>query len=169
MTKIKIGIDPGPTYTAVSVIEDEVLILSTTYKRPAGDVPPVFWATEVAHMIQKEIIERWPDADIGIEGVVTPQSHFQGKKNLINPKTVIHTALVVGALAALNPTAVIVRPGKNGSQATYPEELTGTRPKTLEGKAVGTRNHERSAFDVANQVPLLKKENYILDNQKSVI
>lgn len=166
MTEI-IGIDPGPTYTGVSVIVDEVVVLSTTYKRPE-DATPVWWATQVANKITTEILSRWPKAIVGIEGVVTPQSHYQGKKNLMNPKYLIFTGLMVGAISNAIPHAVIVRPGNNGSRDNYPEELTGSRPKTLEGKAVGTRQHERSAYDVAVQAPRLLKENYKLDKQVGI-
>jgi len=162
-----IGIDPGPRYTAVSVITDDVVVLSTTFKRP-DDTPPVTWAVEVAQKINDTIISKWPDAAVGIEGVATPQAYNNGKKSLMNPKHLIHLGMVVGAISALIPKAVIVRPGKNGSGTEYPEELTGRRPKELDGNAVGTRNHERSAYDVAKQVKRLVRERYTLDMIKGL-
>lgn len=160
---IVIGIDPGPTYTAVSVSDDEKVILSSTFKRP-DDAPIIWWANHVAVNL-KNIVDRWPDAIVGIEGVVTPQAYYQGKKNLMNPKHLIHTGIMVGAISHSIPQAVIVRPGNNGSRDNYPDELNGPRPKTLEGTAVGVRKHERSAYDVALQAPGLKREGYILDNK----
>lgn len=168
----KVGIDPGPTYTGVSVVVDEKIVLSTTLKRPSDDVPTVWWAHDVASQIL-EILKDLKDPIIGVEGAVTPQSHFQGKKNFVNPKYLIGVGIMVGSisgvLASHGYSPVIVRPGKNGSGSNYPPELAGRRPSDLPGKAVGTRDHERSAYDVANQAPLLKNENYDLDYQKPLI
>jgi hypothetical protein len=162
-----IGIDPGPRYTGVSVITDDKVVLSTTFKRP-DDTPPITWAVEVAQRIMIEVISQWPNAKVGIEGVATPQAYNNGKKSLMNPKHLIHLGMTVGAIAALIPYAVVVRPGKNGSGSNYPEELTGRRPKSLAGQGVGTRNHERSAYDVAKQVERLTNEGYTLDMIKGL-
>lgn len=171
MTTI-VGIDPGPTYTGVSVVVDDKVTLSTTYKRPDDSLPTLWWANEVANKIL-EILSTLDEPIVGIEGAVAPQTHFQGKKNFVNPKYILGIGLMVGiitgVLEAKGYNPVIVRPGKNGSGSNYPPELEGKRPKDLAGEAVGTRNHERSAYDVANQAPLLKKEGYILDYQKPLI
>lgn len=171
------GIDPGARFVAVTVLDlneatqDETIIYSGTFKRP-DDMLPVMWATVVTKYVL-EVKERFPNIQVGIENVAPPQSHFQGKKNLMNPKYLIHLAIVVGALANAMPDAVMVRPGKNGSKDndSYPPEIVGRRPKTLDGptgKAAGTRNHERSSYDVAKQTPRLHRENYLLDTQKGV-
>lgn len=163
-----IGVDPGATYTGVSVRDNDTLLLSSTYVKPK-DTPPITWAVEVATRIQNEVINLYPDAFIGIEGVTVPNSYNQGKLSLNSPKYIIWTALIVGALSANNPNAVIVRPGKNGSQdlSSYPSELIGRRPKDLAGVSVGagTRNHEKSAWDVAGEVLGLLRDNYKLDSR----
>lgn len=159
-----IGIDPGPTYTGFCVIKNGKLVYSTTFKREDKEIPIFWWANHVADQIEN-IVAQFPGAKIGVEGVVTPQAYFAGKKNLMNPKHLIFTGVIAGTIAGRFHKAVIVRPGKNGSGANYPPELTGTRPKDLPGKAVGTRNHERSAYDVANQIELHLKEEYQYDRQ----
>lgn len=171
------GIDPGARFVAVTVLDidettnTEKIVYSGTFKRPE-EMLPVTWATVVTRYVV-EVKERYPNIKVGIENVAPPQSHFQGKKNLMNPKYLIHLAIVVGALANAIPNAVMVRPGKNGSRDndSYPPEIVGRRPKDLDGpkgKAAGTRNHERSSYDVAIQTPRLHRENYLLDTQKGV-
>lgn len=166
---VVIGIDPGATNTGVSVRNGDKVLLSSTYVKPK-DMAPITWAVEVAQRVQEEVINLYPDALIGIEGVTVPNAYNQGKLALNSPKYIIWTALVVGAIAVNNPNAVIVRPGKNGSQdlSSYPAELIGRRPKDLAGVSVGsgTRNHEKSAYDVAGEVEGLLRANYVLDTVK---
>lgn len=168
---IVIGIDPGPRYTGVSVRDDNRVLLSSTYVRPDG-IEPITWAITVTNIIKKEVIAFYPEAQIGIEGVATPHSHINGQKSLINPKWLIHLSMVVGALAQAFPDAVIVRPGKNGSQPldSYPAQLKGRRPKDLPGTTIGagTRNHERSAYDVAGGIEQRVNEGYRLDMVKGL-
>lgn len=163
---ITIGVDPGATYTGVSVRDGMICLLSSTYVRPS-DTPPIAWAVEVAQRIEDEVIALFPDAKIGIEGVTVPNAYNQGKLALNSPKYIIWTGIIVGALAARHPDAVIVRPGKNGSQApdSYPEVLQGRRPKDLAGSnnGAGTRNHERSAWDIAGEVEFMVGQNVKLD------
>jgi hypothetical protein len=166
---IVIGIDPGARYTAISVRDGDELLLSSTYVRPK-ELPPITWAVTVTKQIMEDIIPLYPDAPIGIEGITDPNAYNQGVKSLNNPKHLIHLGFVVGALAGAFPKAVIVRPGKNGKKEWYPDALMGRRPKTLPGIATGagTRNHERSAFDVAGAVESRIKDRYVLDKQQSL-
>ena len=163
---ITIGLDPGAKYTGVSVRNGMECLLSSTYVRP-DDTPPIAWAVQVSRLIEEEVISLFPDAKIGIEGVTVPNAYNQGKLALNSPKYIIWTGIIVGALAALHPDAVIVRPGKNGSQPidTYPAVLQGRRPKELAGSnnGAGTRNHERSAWDVAGEVPFMVGQKVVLD------
>lgn len=165
---VTIGIDPGATYTGVSVRNGDELLLSSTYVKPK-DTPPITWAIEVSTRIQHEVISLYPEALVGIEGVTVPNAYNQGKLALNSPKYIIWTALIVGAVAANNPNAVIVRPGKNGSQdlSSYPVALSGRRPKDLAGVSAGagTRNHEKSAWDIAGEVEGLLRDNYKLDDR----
>lgn len=162
-----IGIDPGAKYTGVSVRDGSVLLLSSTYVKPE-EMPDVTWAVHVTQLITEEVIKQFPDAQIGIENVIQPNPYHKGKLALNNPKHIIKTSIILGAIALANPTAVIIRPRKNGSQnlETYPPELIGRRPKTLPGRSdgAGTRNHEKSAWDIAGETEYLHKQGYILDN-----
>jgi hypothetical protein len=165
-----IGIDPGASYVGVVIREEDTLLWSATFVRPKDMTDPLEWSTYVSHRVQKEVIDLNPEAKIGLESVTTPNSHHQGRLALINPKSTINLAMVAGAINALNPEATRVRPGKNGSQPveTYPTELCGRRPKTLPGFVEGakTRNHEKSAWDVAGetQLKLSKVKNTVVKN-----
>lgn len=162
---ITIGIDPGARYTGVCVRNGEKVLISSTYVCPE-ETPTVTWAVQLPQMIKKDIISQYPEAPIGIEGISAPKGFSGGKKAPINPKYIINAGIVLGALAYAFPQAVIIKSGKNGSQDWYPPELLGRRPKELQGTAKGatTRNHERSAYDVAGEVPSYKENGYILDS-----
>lgn len=162
---ITIGIDPGAKYTGVSVRMNDTVLLSSTYVKPE-DKPQIAWAVELTQKIEDEVVSLFPEARIGIEGISDPKGFQGGKRAPINPKHIIKAAIVLGALAQKFPQAVIVKSGKNGNQDWYPEELVGRRPASLKGSAVGagTRNHERSAFDIAGEVSGYVNNNYVLDD-----
>lgn len=166
---IVIGIDPGAVYTGVSVrdLAEGTILLSSTYVRPKDkEKEMVSWAIGLAETIEREVVQAFPDAKIGIEGISDPKGYSNGKKSPINPKHIIKAAIVLGALAMKFPDAVIVPPGHNGTSRTgYPDVLNGRRPKDLPGnaKGAGTRNHEKSAYDVAGDVPFRLSHNYQLD------
>lgn len=167
---VSIGMDPGAKYTGISVrdlLRDE-LLLSSTYVKPA-DEPMFAWGKRLGEIIQNDIVALFPNHQIGIEGIAAPRGFSNGKKSPINPKYVIFAAIVAGMLAQRFPDAVIVPPGHNGtSRAGYPDALNGRRPKDLPGIATGagTRNHEKSAYDIAGEVPMLLANGYELDEQK---
>jgi hypothetical protein len=165
---IIIGIDPGATNVGVAVRDGSNVLVASTYVRP-DEMPPVTWAVYVSKRVHDEIVSKYPDALIGIEGVTVPNAYNMGKKNLMSPKFIIWTGIVVGAFASKYPQAVIIRPGRNGSQEldSYPDELKGRRPKELKGVTEAkTRNHEKSAFDVAGEVEIYLKNGYNLDDIK---
>lgn len=169
---IVIGIDPGARYTGVSVrdLSEDTILLSSTYVKPV-DTEIVSWAIELAGIIKTDVIGAFPDARIGIEGISDPKGYSNGKKSPINPKHIIRAGIVLGALAMMFPDAVIVPPGHNGSSRTgYPDVLNGRRPKDLPGsaKGAGTRNHEKSAYDVAGDVPFRIANNYKLDTPNCI-
>lgn len=169
---IVIGIDPGARYTGVSVrdLAENTILLSSTYVKPE-EIPIVTWAIHVSNLIAEEVVGAYPEARIGIEGISDPKGYSNGKKSPINPKHIIRAGIVLGALAMRFPEAVIVPPGHNGtSRSGYPDVLNGRRPKTLPGnaKGAGTRNHEKSAYDVAGDVPFRLANNYILDTPNCI-
>lgn len=169
---IVIGIDPGARFTGVSVrdLSDDTILIASTYVKPP-ETEIVTWALEVSSTIKRDVVALYPEARIGIEGVSDPKGYSNGKKSPINPKHIMRTCIVLGALAATFPDAVIVPPGHNGSSRTgYPDVLNGRRPKDLPGSSngAGTRNHEKSAYDVAGDVPFRVANNYILDTPNCI-
>jgi hypothetical protein len=170
---ITIGIDPGARYTAVSVRSGDKVLLSSTYVRPL-DMEPVTWAIHVTGLISEAVLDRWPDAPVGVEGVSDPTGFKGGKAAPMNPAHIIRTATVLGSLAQAykNRRIVIVPPKKNGAglDEDYPAELTGRRPATLEGQNInaGTRRHEKSAFDVAGEVMFMLNDGFILDQREEL-
>lgn len=165
-----LGVDPGATYTAWTVIHEgtkEVLLSSTVKNKEK--IMPVIWGITALNQAKAEIAD-FNITRVAIESVVAPNAYHQGKMNLMNPKHTIFTGVVVGIFASnfieLNP--VMVRPGKNGSQPldTYPDELKGRRPKTLAGEnKSGTRDHERSSYDVGMRAEQHYNEGYIFDSK----
>jgi hypothetical protein len=130
----------------------------------------VIWGVKVAGYIEADIISLYPNAPIGLEGISDPTGFKGGKTASINPKSIIRTGIVLGAIAAAfkDRKIVIVPPKKNGAgpEEDYPDVLNGRRPSDLPGVSVaGTRRHEKSAYDIAGEVPILLEEGYFLDER----
>lgn len=159
------GIDPGGRFTALSVLvessEDEAgveVIYSGTFRRPDNSAP-IDFVIEVSQQVDNTLTDIMNDYHtstllVGLEGVNAPKGFVGGKRASLNPAGIIMTGIIAGGLRVTFPEAVIVSPAGNGSQPieTYPEKLRGRRPKGLPGGTAGTRNHERSAYDVAMKV-----------------
>jgi hypothetical protein len=148
------GVDPGARYTGISVIDNNNnVLLSTTLVRPL-DVDINTWARFVVDEVDK-IISGFPYAVLGVEGTSDPKGFKGGKRAAINPKDIIKTGIIVGGLILTYRDAVIIKPGGNGSAPIefYPDVLKNRRPTELPGSnnGAGTRNHERSAYDVARK------------------
>lgn len=166
---ITIGIDPGARYTAVLVRSGDTVLLSSTYVRPL-DMGAVTWAVTVAGYIATDVLPLYPDAPVGVEGISDPTGFKGGKTASINPKSIIRTGIVLGAIAEAFKSRgiVVVAPKKNGAgpEEDYPSVLNGRRPSDLPGVSVaGTRRHEKSAYDIAGEVILLISEGYFLDER----
>lgn len=151
---VAVGIDPGARYVGFSIRDDEdTVFMSSTFYRPDEVSDSVEWAKKTVIIIQEELVGI--DYDImGIEGVTDPKGFKKGKKDALNPKDIIRTGIVVGALAISYPQAYIIRPRGNGDRPLeeYPSDIQGQRPKNLPGRrdaGVTVRKHERSAYDVA--------------------
>lgn len=157
---VTIGIDPGARYTGVAVRDAEGNVLHASTIKRADATDPVDWAKESVTFVKEDVLPFFPDHQVGIEKVTTPNPYMNGRRTFLNPKDLISLALVVGAMAVSFPDAVLVRPGKNGSQplASYPDALRGRRPKDLPGRSDGSRDHQRSAYDVAGVAEQLHRE-----------
>ena len=153
-----LGIDPGAKNVGVVVIEnsnrgDNVLYSETIVNTSVLDKD---FADKTCEKI-KEIINQYKPDAVGIESVAVPRTHIRGKKQLISPASVISLAFNAGAIynqcKGLN--VYMIPPKGNGSGSDYPECLTGRRPKNLSGESHGTRQHEKSAYDVAFKTMML--------------
>lgn len=149
-----IGIDPGARYTGVVVRDGDVVLHATTLVRPEG-VTATDWAIMCVAEI-REIMKDFPiTMPVGVEGVSDPKGFQGGKRAAINPKDIIRAGIVLGAVVATWPKAIVIKPGGNGSQhyTHYPSVLIGRRDPELPGSSnhAGTRNHEQSAYDVAGK------------------
>lgn len=151
------GIDPGARYTGLSIRDDRghVYFSSTYYRDDATD--KYEWIDENIDFIQG-IFDQFELDVLSVEGVEDPRGHNRGMKSPLNPRDIIRTGMVVGGIIThYRGKITIVRPRKNGSQVEegfYPECLNGRRPKDLPGfkdTRAKTRNHEKSAYDVAGQ------------------
>lgn len=149
-----IGIDPGGRATGVVVRYDSRLVWAALLTRSGdADFPDGGYVCEVVDAIFDA--ERWaPDladgipATVALEGLRRPGGHARDRdSHLIDPTGVMGTAMVVGAVLANWPDAVLVAPGGHGSGplATYPAELVGEREQV----GTGRLRHLRSAWDIA--------------------
>ena len=165
-----LGVDPGATYTAWTVIHSATgtVLLSSTLKNKEK-LEPVSWGMTAVQKAADEVKD-FNITKVAIENVVAPNAYHQGRKNLMNPKHTIFTGIVVGIFANhfREYSPVMIRPGKNGSQPLdmYPEELKNRRPKELAGEnKSGTRDHERSSYDVSLRAEQHYQEGYIFDHK----
>lgn len=153
--RVAFGIDPGARYTAFSIRDDRgILYMSSTYYRDDDDTP-IEWSHKCVDHVNEVL--SYIDVDVlSLENVVDPTGFSGGKSAALNPKDIIRTGIIVGAIANEHRDRIVmVRPRKNGSvtdEGHYPKELEGRRPKDLPGfkdPRVTTRKHEKSAYDVA--------------------
>lgn len=150
-----LGIDPGARYTGVVIRDGDVVLHSSTLVRPKELESGTDWALRVLDQIRVIKSEFGVHLPVAIEGISDPKGFQHGKQAAINPKDIIRAGIVLGALVAEFPDAVIIAPGNNGSQhyTHYPAVLIGRRPVDLPGdsQGAGTRGHEQSAYDVAGK------------------
>jgi len=150
-----IGIDPGARYTGVVVRDGDAVLHSSTLVRPQEMISGTDWALSVIDQIAI-ILKDFPSSiPVSVEGISDPKGFHQGKRAAINPKDIIRAGIVLGAVVAAYPKAIVVPPGNNGSMhySNYPAAIIGKRPADLPGstQGAGTRGHEQSAYDVAGK------------------
>lgn len=164
-----LGVDPGERNTAAVVRRGDEILFAATFVRH-DDTPPFTWGRQCIQYIRDEVLDIFPDIDaIGLEGIQAPRGYSHGKLAPINPKSIIFTGVAAGMLAdnlSRTHKLVIVPAKKNGAGDWYPDVLNGRRPKDLPGRSSGSRRHEKSAYDIAGEVPLLLANNYDLDTIK---
>lgn len=147
------GIDPGARYTGITVRDNDTPLYSGIFVRPI-DMTATDWALESVKLAS-EVYDIYQPSHVALEGINDPKGFHKGQQAAINPKDIIRTGIVLGALVMKWPHAIIVEPGGNGDrhESFYPDELNGRRPKDLAGsnKGANTRKHEKSAYDVAGK------------------
>lgn len=159
---VTLGVDPGSKQTGIVVRRGADLLDHVTISRQADEraratvgLPASYLGSLRAAVAG--LIDTHPVAVIAIEGVVRPNPHVNAGRtrasNIIDPTPIIATAVVLGYLWALHPDAVIVPPGRNGSQPllAYPRALVSKEETRLGMHRVGggKLRHARSAWDVA--------------------
>lgn len=166
---IVLGIDPGGAHTGFCLLEH-----STRTVHEFGVLDRAKWANEqdwrqanlkvLAEMTNNLTNGGHHIVLAGVEGWNIPNPHVRRRdgNSIINPKGIIDTAFIVGAvLTALDaspvPRTILVPPDSNGSQPlmAYPAELVGEK----EVKGGGRLRHARSAFDVAMTAVTLSRYN----------
>lgn len=160
-----LGIDPGARYTAVSLRDEEgTIYLSSTYYRD-DDTDEIEWMHECVQYIEN-ILKEYNADIIAVEKTVDPKGYgTEGKRDPLNPKDIVRTAIVVGGIAQRWKQAIPIRPRRNGSAPLeeYPDSIKGRRPSNLPGDVnpkVTTRKHERSAYDVAGHAFFEHRKNH---------
>lgn len=152
---LAIGIDPGARHTAICVVDGDRVVMSSCYKRDDED-SSTQWALKCAKMVIKHK-EKFPQAVLAVEGINDPKGFStKGKKAPLNPRDIIRTGIVLGAIVQSVPTIDVIPPDLHGDldASFYPDVLNGRRPKDLLGDYanVSTRRHEKSAYDVAKKM-----------------
>lgn len=155
-----LGVDPGARYTGVVLRDGDAVLYSTTLVRDVNKKDPVEWMRLVVEDLKGILVTACPaNTRMGIEGVSAPKGFKNGERASINPEYIIFAAVVLGGVAAEWPDALIIPPGRNGSEhiTHYPPALVGRRPADLPGSSngAGTRDHEQSAYDVAGKAARL--------------
>lgn len=149
-----VGIDPGGRNTGLVVMVDGRLAGGTVIVRKGKDpLPDAAYLLEVLEMASGYVdagdnASRGLGAIVAVEGLTKPTGfRASGGKGLLNPLDLAGPAMVIGAVLAHWPGAIIVPPGGNGSKPlySYPPEI---QPRAG-GKGSDRNAHARSAWDIA--------------------
>lgn len=140
-----IGIDPGKNETGIVVRNGDNLQYACVVDRE--DQSDQAYIIDVLETIQNAQTYVTTNSElIAVEGLIAPdEMPWLGKKH-VGP--IIGTAIILGAVLATYPGAVIVPPGGTGAGpfAGYPEAI---RPTGLNPKGFDIMRHLRSAWDIA--------------------
>ena len=179
-----LGIDPGARGSGIVLVDTATreVLDARTIRRPdeplvqvsPGHLAAIVDAIFTTCASNGDPAKR-PDL-IAVEGVVEPSPHANraNGRATTNVGAILATSIVLGtvlaaASSALCPPLVVIRPGRNGSQAlgTYPPELVapgerrdsktpsgGRIPWQVRPAGKGALKDQRSAFDVAMQAPI---------------
>lgn len=159
-----LGIDPGQVSTGLAVRDGSILLThdvlenSDTRKFPAT----IGWVTRVVDAVEAMATEYNVDI-LAVELVRIANVWHHGKRQVLNPSSLVATAQVLGAIQTLTCARIIeVPPGKMGAGPLggYPDGLVsqGERRRSDWRIRVGTGKlrHARAAWDQAGQALLLE-------------
>ena len=143
-----IGIDPGGKSTGFAVRRGQELLGHEVVSSatPALGLPPLDYMRAAAaafyRLVSGQVIDVY-----ALEDVTPPRGFKNGRRDAIQPGSLIGVSAMAGFFLSTIPGLVLVPPARNGSRplATYPRELVGPREKT----GGGILRHARSAWDVA--------------------
>jgi hypothetical protein len=152
---VLVGVDPGGRSTGVVArFGDQVVGTALVERSGTEKLPTAVYLTRVVAAVRtfcREARAAGRTPQVAVEGLNPPIPHL----GLASPTGVMGAAVVLGAVLATWPGAVVVPPAKHGSAPleTYPPELVGPN----ESAGTGKRRHLRSAWDVAGAAPLRRR------------
>ena len=145
-----VGVDPGGRFTGVVARRADAAVWAAVITRD-GDMASYLVEVHRA-IIDAGLTHHDPAAgvNVAVEGLVKPTPHM----GTISLQGLLDTAVVLGAVMAWYPDAIVVPPGDNGAGplGAYPSRLVGAREKLGAGHA----RHARSAWDVAGKAALYR-------------
>lgn len=152
-----VGVDPGARATGIVLVAADGVVSGVSVENPAGPLlpPPVEYVARVISAVGDLAA---PGVVVAVESVTRPSWHVAKSASrgaAGNPTALLGTAVVLGAVLGAYPTAVLVRPGRNGSgpMGVYPEVLVSVGERRKPGwenrVGGGKLRHQRSAWDVA--------------------
>lgn len=145
-----VGVDPGGRYCGVVTRTGDAAVWAAVITRD-GDMAGYLVEVRAAIRDAVAVVDQaGGTATVAVEGLVKPSPHM----GVISLQGLLDTAVVLGAVMAWYPDAVVVPPGENGAGPllSYPSRLVGARERVGEGVA----RHARSAFDVAGKAALYR-------------
>lgn len=149
-----VGVDPGGRYVGVVRRNGDGVSAACVLTRTTGDDLP---DQAFIHEVLDEIAVQLEDADaVAIEWLTMPRGHNpEGDQTYITVYGIVGTGMIIGAVLARWPDAIIVPAGGNGDlpEQAYPEPI---RKRVRIG---GPSTHARSAYDVARRGDLLLRIN----------
>lgn len=143
-SSVLLGIDPGAMETGIVLLVDEEVTRASVVKRNRQPSRGAY-VTEIISTV-KDFLGKTKNPTVCVEDVVKPKPFYRGKQSFVNVSSIIDTSIVLGAILAHYPKAVVCPPGHNGQGelASYPPLLIGKHEKS--GKSA-VRRHVRSAYD----------------------
>jgi hypothetical protein len=141
---ILLGIDPGAFETGIVLLVDEEVAKASVVRRDR-QLSRGAYVVEIIDTV-KDFLSKVKNPTVCVEDVVKPKPFYRGKQSFVNVSSIIDTSIVLGAVLAHYPKAIVCPPGHNGQGdlASYPPALVGKHEKSGKG---GTRRHARSAYD----------------------